>query len=82
MLATSLINLLYVGRQSTKIMALRKHQETRDGKKSYDTGPHSEEMQKLNKQFGLLHEISSLVNLVGFLGMCWYGVLLGEGLRL
>lgn len=82
MLVTGLFNWVYVGPQTTKIMALRKHQETRDGKKSYDKGPHSEEMQKLNKQFGVLHGISSLTNLVGFLGMCWYGVLLGEGLKL
>lgn len=81
MLVTGLINWLYVGPQTTEIMKLRKHQETRDGKKSYDVGPHSAEMQKLNKQFGVLHGVSSLVNLVGFLSMCWYGVVLGEGLR-
>ncbi|KAF2259229.1 hypothetical protein CC78DRAFT_548471 [Lojkania enalia] len=75
---TGLINWLYVGPQTTKIMGLRKHQETKDGKKSYDKGPHSPEMQELNKRFGILHGVSSLVNLVGFLGMCWYGVLLGE----
>jgi hypothetical protein len=81
MFATALVNLLYVGPKTTDIMRLRKHQETRDGKKSYDKGPHSKEMEALNKQFGILHGVSSLVNMVGFLGMCWYGVLLGEGLR-
>lgn len=81
MFATGLINLLYVGPQTTEIMRVRKHQETKDGKKSYDKGPHSKEMEALNRRFGILHGVSSLVNLVGFLGMCWYGVLLGEGLR-
>lgn len=81
MFATALANLLYVGPKTTEIMKVRKHQETKDGKKSYDKGPHSKQMQALNRQFGILHGVSSLVNLVGFLGMCWYGVLLGEGLR-
>lgn len=81
MFVTGVVNLVYVGPQTTEIMKIRKHQETKDGKKSYDKGPHSKEMAALNKQFGILHGISSLVNLVGFLSMCWYGVLLGEGLR-
>jgi hypothetical protein len=81
MLVTGLANLVYVGPETTRIMKERKHQETRDGKKSYDEGPHSSEMVELNRRFGVLHGVSSLVNLVGFLGMCWYGVLLGEGLR-
>ncbi|CAI6333226.1 unnamed protein product [Periconia digitata] len=84
MLVTGIVNMVYVGPKTTEIMKLRKHQETKDGRKSYDKGPepHSAEMQKLNKQFGMLHGVSSLVNLIGFLGMCWYGVLLGEGLSL
>ncbi|PSN67684.1 hypothetical protein BS50DRAFT_550652 [Corynespora cassiicola Philippines] len=82
MLVTGLINWVYVGPQTTEVMKLRKHQETRDGKKSYDEGPHSEEMQQLNKRFGMLHGISSLVNLVGLIGMLWYGVLIGEKIAL
>lgn len=82
MLVTAVLNLVYVGPQTTEVMRLRKHQETRDGKKSYDAGPHSQEMQKLNKRFGILHGISSLVNLVGFGAMVWYGGVLGEGVRL
>jgi hypothetical protein len=81
MLLTGVINMAYVGPQTTEVMRLRKHQETRDGKKSYDAGPHSDEMKKLNKRFGVLHGISSLVNLVGFLSMCWYGFVLGEVIR-
>lgn len=82
MFFTALVNWVYVGPQTTKVMGLRKHQETRDGKKSYDAGPHSREMQELNKRFGVLHGVSSLVNLVGLGAMIWYGGLLGEGLKL
>lgn len=81
MLLTGVINMAYVGPQTTEVMKLRKHQETRDGKKSYDAGPHSEEMKQLNKRFGILHGVSSLVNLVGFLSMCWYGFVIGEVIR-
>jgi hypothetical protein len=81
MLLTGVINMTYVGPQTTEVMKLRKHQETRDGKKSYDAGPHSEEMRQLNKRFGVLHGISSLVNLVGFLSMCWYGFVIGDVMR-
>ncbi|KAF2175673.1 hypothetical protein K469DRAFT_609896, partial [Zopfia rhizophila CBS 207.26] len=81
MLITGLINWAYVGPQTTEVMKLRKHQETRDGKKSYDPPPHSEEMKKLNKRFSMLHGISSLVNLVGIIATVWYGFVLGEVLR-
>jgi hypothetical protein len=82
MFVTALLNLVYVGPQTTEVMRLRKHQETRDGKKSWDEGPHSEEMVKLNKRFGILHGVSSLVNMVGLGAMVWYGAVLGEGVRL
>ncbi|KAF2024967.1 hypothetical protein EK21DRAFT_77620 [Setomelanomma holmii] len=78
MFVTAVLNLGYVGPQTTEIMRLRKHQETRDGKKSYDEGPHSKEMQALNRKFTILHSVSSLVNLVGLGAMVWYGGVLGE----
>jgi len=65
-------NLLYLGPVTTKCMRERKHQETRDGKKSYDAGPHSPEMQKLNKRFATLHGLSSGTNLIGLGGTLWY----------
>lgn len=55
--------------------------ETRDGKKSYDPAPHSKEMQQLNKAFGRMHGISSLLNLAGFLATLWYGVHLAERIQ-
>ncbi|KAF1999735.1 hypothetical protein P154DRAFT_523057 [Amniculicola lignicola CBS 123094] len=82
MVVSGAVNWVWVGPQTTEVMKLRKHQETRDGKKSYDAGPHSEEMRGLNKRFGVLHGVSSLVNLVGLVAMIWYGGVLGEGLRM
>ena len=82
MFVTALVNWVYVGPKTTEVMGLRKHQETRDGKKSYDAGPHSKEMEALNKQFGLLHGVSTIINLVGLGAMIWYGGVLGNGVSL
>lgn len=54
--------------------------ETRDGKKYYDPGPKSLEMQRLNKSFMRLHGASSLSNLAGLLAMVYYGFTLAEKL--
>lgn len=54
--------------------------ETRDGKRSYDSGPHSKEMQKLNKAFGRMHGASTLLNLAALVGTVWYGISLSERL--
>ena len=77
-LVTSAINLVAVGPATTRLMRERKHQETRDGKKSYDAPPHSEEMEKLNKQFAWMHGVSSLLNMVGFVATIAYGVYLAD----
>lgn len=52
--------------------------ETRDGKKYYDEGPKSPEMQRLNASFGKLHGISSALNLLGTFAMIYYGATLAE----
>jgi hypothetical protein len=70
---TSLLNLFYVGPTTTKVMKERKHQETRDGKKSYDDPPHSTEMQALNRRFATMHGASSLLNMVGCIATVIYG---------
>lgn len=49
----------------------------RDGKEWYADGPHSDEMKALNKRFGILHGISSLVNLTTFFAAVAYGFTLG-----
>ncbi|KAI4749295.1 hypothetical protein E4T50_00479 [Aureobasidium sp. EXF-12298] len=53
---TSVLNSLIIGPATTKTMKDRHHQETRDGKKYSDPGPHSKAMEQLNKTFGMLHE--------------------------
>lgn len=55
--------------------------ETRDGKKSYDAGPHSKEMLALNKKFGRVHGISSLVNMISLIATVYYGAVLSKRLQ-
>ncbi|ERT00771.1 uncharacterized protein SPSK_07924 [Sporothrix schenckii 1099-18] len=74
--ATGLVNLLVLLPATTKVMAERYSQERKDGKKSYDSAPHSQEMLALNKKFGKLHGISTLLNLTSFIMAVVYGVAL------
>ncbi|KAL2128044.1 hypothetical protein VTI74DRAFT_9791 [Chaetomium olivicolor] len=67
-------NLLVVGPATTRVMGERRAQEKKDGKKSYDAPPHSQEMLALNKQFSMLHGVSSLLNLGTFIASVAYGV--------
>ncbi|KAG0159284.1 hypothetical protein PDIDSM_6806 [Penicillium digitatum] len=83
---TGLVNMFVLRPMTTKVMRERKHQgalaaETRDGKRSYDPAPHSKEMLALNKKFGRVHGISSLVNLVSLVATIWYGVVLSKRLE-
>lgn len=78
MFATSAANLLVFGPATTKVMKERKHQETKDGKKYYDPGPKSAEMQRLNSSFGKLHGVSSALNLLGTFAMIYYGATLAD----
>ncbi|KAI9367258.1 hypothetical protein BJX61DRAFT_529408 [Aspergillus egyptiacus] len=77
---TGLINLVVLRPLTVNTMRERKHQETRDGKKSYDPAPHSKEMIALNKKFGRLHGMSSLINLVTLGATVFYGVVLSKKL--
>jgi len=70
---SALANLAVVGPATTKCMDERKVQERKDGKKSYDAPPHSQEMAALNKKFSMLHGVSSLLNLGTFIGTVVYG---------
>ncbi|OCL05792.1 hypothetical protein AOQ84DRAFT_432903 [Glonium stellatum] len=78
MFVTAVANWVWLGPATTRCMQERKHQETRDGKKPYDAGPHSVEMERLNKKFSALHGASSLLNLCTFIAVVWYGFVLGE----
>lgn len=54
----------------------RRKQEEKDGKRSWDPAPHSQEMAALNKKFGMLHGVSSLLNVVHLVATVVYGVTL------
>ncbi|RMJ23087.1 hypothetical protein PHISP_06038 [Aspergillus sp. HF37] len=79
-MAAGLVNMFVLGPLTMKVMRERKHQESRDGKKSYDPAPHSKEMLALNKRFARVHGMSSLINLVSLLATVYYGVVLGKRL--
>jgi len=64
----------------TRVSNLTKPTERKDGKKSYDAPPHSQEMMALNKRFSMLHGISSLLNLGTFIASVAYGVTLAARL--
>lgn len=70
------LNWAIFGPGTTKNMLKRKHQETKDGKRYWDAGPHSEEMQKLNQNFMILHSVSSVFNVVELGVTVWYGLIL------
>lgn len=78
--ACGLANWAVVGPATTATMRKRKAQETKEGKKYWEEGEKSPEMAALNKRFGMLHGISSLLNLVEIIGLVWYGVILAAKL--
>ncbi|CAI7665471.1 unnamed protein product [Penicillium bialowiezense] len=78
---TGLVNMFVLRPITVNVMRERKHQETRDGKRSYDPAPHSKEMLALNKKFGRVHGISSLVNLLSLVATVWYGAVLSKRLE-
>ncbi|OJJ79415.1 DUF4149 domain-containing protein [Aspergillus glaucus CBS 516.65] len=77
---TGLANQFILRPLTMNVMKERKKQETRDGKKSYDPPPHSKQMQALNKKFGKVHGVSSLLNLATLLATVYYGVVIGKQL--
>ncbi|KAK7418847.1 hypothetical protein QQX98_003709 [Neonectria punicea] len=77
MFLTGLVNLTILLPATTDTMKVRRGQAKRDGKDWYSEGPHSDEMKALNKKFGMLHGISSLLNLSTFLATVAYGFTLG-----
>jgi hypothetical protein len=78
---TGLLNWAYFLPVTNAITAKRRQQETKDGKKSYDAPPHSQEMTALNKKFGKIHGLSSLFNLVTFISVVTYGFTLGSRIQ-
>ncbi|KAI4285617.1 MAG: hypothetical protein L6R38_000519 [Xanthoria sp. 2 TBL-2021] len=80
-LAANVLNLVWAGPRTNEIMRLRKHQETRDGKKAYDAPPHSKAMQKFNKDFSRMHGVSASLNLAALAMTVFYGVVLAERIQ-
>ncbi|KAM0820575.1 hypothetical protein AB5N19_06394 [Seiridium cardinale] len=83
---TGLINWAYCLPVTNSITDKRRAQgmdslEKKDGKKSWDAAPHSQEMQSLNKQFGKIHGISSLLNLITLIATVTYGFNLSARLQ-
>ncbi|KAI0386092.1 hypothetical protein F5Y04DRAFT_243339 [Hypomontagnella monticulosa] len=74
MCAAGLLNWAYLLPETNKITALRREQEKKDGKASYDKPPHSKEMTALNKRFGKIHGISSMANLITLIATVLYGI--------
>ncbi|KAI0128858.1 hypothetical protein BJ170DRAFT_623179 [Xylariales sp. AK1849] len=81
MFTTGLVNWAYFLPATNDVTAKRRAQETRDGKKSYDSEPHSQEMTALNKKFGQLHGISSLLNMISFIAIVAYGFTLSTRIQ-
>ncbi|KAF5027235.1 hypothetical protein F66182_651 [Fusarium sp. NRRL 66182] len=77
MALTGVINLAVFLPMTVKIMKQRRGQVKRDGKEWYAEGPHSDEMKVLNKKFGIIHGVSSLLNLSTFFAAVAYGFTLG-----
>ncbi|KUI64717.1 hypothetical protein VM1G_00751 [Cytospora mali] len=73
---TGLVNWTVLLPVSKECIVERRKQEEKDGKRSWDPQPHSQEMAALNKKFGILHGISSLLNVVNFVASVVYGVTL------
>lgn len=73
---TGLANWVVLLPASKSCIVERRRQEEKDGKRSWDPPPHSQEMAALNKKFGMLHGISSLLNVVNFVATIVYGVTL------
>lgn len=70
---TGLANWVVLLPASKACIAERRKQEEKDGKRSWDPKPHSQEMTALNKKFGMLHGISSLLNVANIVASVVYG---------
>ncbi|KJZ71794.1 hypothetical protein HIM_08814 [Hirsutella minnesotensis 3608] len=81
MFVTGLVNLVVMLPATNKVMKERRGQAKRDGKEWFDQGPHSEEMRTLNKKFGMVHGISSLINLGTLVSAIAYGFTLGARIQ-
>ncbi|KAF2834508.1 hypothetical protein M501DRAFT_1001145 [Patellaria atrata CBS 101060] len=80
MTVSAAVNLVVVGPATTEVRRERVHLETKEGRKHEQT-PRSAEMEKITKRFGMLHGVSTLLNLWGLVEMARYGVHLSRRLQ-
>ncbi|CAE6474136.1 unnamed protein product [Rhizoctonia solani] len=71
------VNLVYLGPKTTETM-FKRHKLERAEKVQYSDPSASAEMKALNKQFGALHGVSSLLNLCSLLCLAAHGVYIGN----
>ncbi|KAL7960719.1 hypothetical protein V8C34DRAFT_50217 [Trichoderma compactum] len=81
MFVSGLVQLAVLLPATIKTMKDRRGQAKRDGGEWYDKDAKSDEMRALNKKFGILHGISSLVNLVEFVAAVAYGFTLAARIQ-
>ncbi|KAL6692557.1 hypothetical protein J3F84DRAFT_100399, partial [Trichoderma pleuroticola] len=81
MFVSGLVQLAVLLPATIKTMKDRRGQAKRDGAEWYDKDAKSDEMRALNKKFGILHGISSLVNIVEFLAAVAYGFTLAARIQ-
>ncbi|OCF31397.1 hypothetical protein I317_05955 [Kwoniella heveanensis CBS 569] len=72
-LIPQVLNLLVVGPWTSEVM-FQRHRQERVESKEYDEAGVSEEMEKINKKFSILHGIGSALNTVSFLGLAGLGL--------
>lgn len=70
-------NCVVLGPLARQTMQARKQQEVKDGRLCREE-PVSEEMGVLNKRFGMVHGLSMVFNLVTFVGLLAYGVVMTD----
>ncbi|RFU78934.1 hypothetical protein TARUN_3288 [Trichoderma arundinaceum] len=81
MFVSGLLNLAVLLPATVRTMKDRHGQAKRDGKEWYDKDAQSNEMRALNRKFGILHGISSLINIVEFIATVSYGFTLAARIQ-
>ncbi|KAK9472070.1 uncharacterized protein V1510DRAFT_426475 [Dipodascopsis tothii] len=76
---TGLINRTIVTPWTVKLMTARRVQEKKEGKAYYEAGA-SDHMKKLNKEFGMAHGISTLLNFGTLIATAIYGCVLSNAM--
>ncbi|KAK1988474.1 hypothetical protein LZ30DRAFT_745092 [Colletotrichum cereale] len=79
---TTVANLFIYGPKTRQAMIDRVHQETRDAKRPGAFDEPSPDMNAIERRFSFSHAMSIHLNLIGILGMVWYGVRLGSKLNI